>query len=260
MLGVWGPQGTREMAADDQWKNPVRWNKAARAAGRRDRVFCASLADVFEGPETMPGDIDARGHGPALVGGLHELPTLGSRIVATARERLFQLILDTPHLDWLLLTKRPQHVLPILGTWLHFAGGGWAKQSWPANIWVGASVENQARAEERCPHLMRIRAAGCRVVFMSCEPLLGGLDVRPWLDRDRGINWVIAGGESGAIEKIRPLDLMHARTLRDQCGDAGVPYWFKQIGHGVVGLDYKGKGEDIEDAPPDLRVRELPSP
>lgn len=234
VLGVWGPDGTREVAAEAQWRNPLKWNRAAEAAGARARVFCASLADVFEGPETF---------------------NAANNDVHNARERLFRLIDDTPHLDWLLLTKRPQHVLALYNDYLHWDRG----DEWPKNLWIGMTIENSKRMEERAKYAKRIREAGCPVVFASCEPLLEGIDLRPWLDRDRGINWVIAGGESGAANKIRPLDPLWARMLRDQCGDAGVPYFFKQLGNGVVGLTYKGKGEDWNDVPEDLRVREFPT-
>jgi protein gp37 len=249
VLGVWGKNGTREVAAEAQWKNPPKWNREAQAAGVRARVFCASLADVFEGPDTMP-ESDGGYSGDVF----HHVPTLGNDWIAAARDRLFELIHETPSLDWLLLTKRPQNVLPLYGNWLHWTHGG----KWPANVWIGASVENQRRADERGPELVKIRQAGCRVAFMSCEPLLEGIDVRPWLDRERGANWVICGGESGAADKVRSLDPHWARMLRDQCDEAGVPYFFKQLGIGVVSLSYKGKGGELDDIPEDLRVREFP--
>jgi protein gp37 len=249
VLGKWGKNGTRPVAAESYWKGPEKWNRDAAAEGKRRRVFCASLSDVFEGPDTMP-ESDGGYAGDVF----HYVPTLNNDWIAAARERLFELIRDTPWLDWLLLTKRPQNVLPIYGTYLHWTTGG----RWPANVWIGATIEDQIRAEKRGPELVKIRRAGCRVVFMSGEPLLSGLDMRPWLNREWGINWAICGGESGAADKIRPMDLMWARTLRDQCGDADVPYFFKQLGNGVVGLSYKGKGGDVEYIPEDLRVREFP--
>jgi len=202
-LGIWGPQGTRVVAAESYWKQPIKWNKDAEKAGERRRVFCASLADVFEGPETMP----AESWGP----------------VQAARLRLMELIDSTPWLDWLLLTKRPENVYPFLREELNSA-------SFPPNVWLGVSVENQEQADKRIPVLMNTPAA---VRFLSCEPLLGpidfrkvpsfnriGLDLRGW--------WVIVGGESGS--NARPMHPDWARSIRDQCQAAGVPFFFKQWG------------------------------
>lgn len=253
VLGVWGPNGTREIAAETQWANPPKWNRKAETEGVRAKVFCASLSDVFEGPETMPVSVGFRFDRemePAEF-----VASLYNDEVAAARARLFQLIGETRSLDWLLLTKRPQHVLPLYGNWLH-----WAQEKWPANAWIGISVENQARAEERLKYARRLREAGCPVVFVSAEPLLESVDLRPWLDRDYGVNWVICGGESGAVGKVRPFDPMWARLLRDQCGDAGVPFFMKQTGVLPVGLTVRGKGDGWDDLPEDLRVREIPKP
>lgn len=206
VLGVWGPRGTRVVAAESYWRQPLKWNAAAAAAGERHRVFCASLADVFEGPETMPES---------------EWPK-----VVAARARLFDLISDTPNLDWLLLTKRPQNIMQMLID----AGRGF--QDLPPWVWIGTSVEDQAAADERIPHLLRVPA---RVRFLSCEPLLGPVDLAPWLwfgvadpAPSGDIHWVIVGGESGA--GARPMHPEWARSLRDQCQAAGVSYFFKQWG------------------------------
>lgn len=123
VLGVWGPRGRRVVAAESYWRQPLAWNCDAEQAGERRRVFCASLADVFEGPETMPAE--------------------SWPVVEAARARLWRLIEVTPWLDWLLLTKRPVNAaqnsyVPI--TW-------WER--WPDNVWIGTSVENQAAADER---------------------------------------------------------------------------------------------------------------
>jgi len=224
------------------WAQPVKWNREAEAAGERHRVFCASLADVFEGDDTMPSE--------------------SWKSVDDARERLTWLIINTPHLDWLLLTKRPQNVMEMLPEdWM---------SGLPPNVWIGTSVENQAMAEERIPHLLQIPA---KVRFLSCEPLLGAVDLSGWAtdtgvwkcpncrytlqkcylrasDGAVGLNteqvrevcpndgatlrplslidWVIVGGESGA--NARPMHPDWARGLRDQCVEAGVAYFFKQWG------------------------------
>jgi len=225
-LGVWGPQGARVVAAEGYWREPLKWNAAAMAAGERRRVFCASLADVFEGPETMPAD--------------------SWPVVQRARERLFRLIEDTRQLDWLLLTKRPENAARMW--WIDPVTG----ESWsPPNVWLGTSVENQEAADERIPHLFNVPAV---VRFLSCEPLLGPVDLDPFLYCDgctidsisrgdehrprcpvtragRKLGWVIAGGESG--HQARPMHPGWARKLRDQCEAAGVPYLFKQWGEWI---------------------------
>ncbi len=103
------------------------------------------------------------------------------------------------------------------------------------NCWLGTSIENQQTADERIPHLLRCPA---KVRFLSCEPLLGPLDLSNWIvrvpeDEDGapfpgGIDWVIVGGESGP--HARPMHPDWARSLRNQCQAAGVPFFFKQWG------------------------------
>ena len=185
---IWGPSADRRFFGDAHWREPIKWNSEAARVGARRRVFCASMADVFERrPELAP-----------------------------LRQRLWQLITDTPALDWLLLTKRPEHVLrhvPWTGTW-------------PDNVWAGVTAENQRWATKRIPLLLQLPAA---VRFVSCEPLLGPLDLTAWIRGNRRIDWVIAGGESG--HKARPMNPEWARALRDQCTAAGVPFHFKQWGH-----------------------------
>lgn len=191
-LDLWGGENTpRRFFSDNHWADPLKWNRAAWAEGQRRRVFCASMADVFEDRR----DLDE------------------------PRARLWPLIEATPWLDWLLLTKRPETVRRL---------APWG-DTWPANVWLGTTVENQRYAEERIPLMLDIPAA---VRFVSCEPLLCALDLTPWLLKpgaDRGINWVIAGGESGP--KSRPMNPAWAESLRDQCLAAEVPFHFKQWGH-----------------------------
>lgn len=206
-LGIWGKNGTRAIGVESYWKQPIKWNKDAALAGERRRVFCASLADVFEGPESMPAD--------------------AVELVAAARRRLFDLIQATPNLDWLLLTKRPENITAMLPL-------GWG-DGYP-NVWLGTSVEDQAAADKRIPILLAVPA---RVRFLSCEPLLGSVDLglmgtlpaeispRYSLVYER-LHWVIVGGESGG--GARPMHPEWARSLRDQCTSAGVAFHFKQWG------------------------------
>ena len=129
------------------------------------------------------------------------------------RARLWELIARTPHLDWLLLTKRPTLVARSV-PWRH---------EWPANVWLGTTLESQDWVEPRLEPLLELPAA---VRFLSCEPLLGPLDLGPYLAR---IDWVIAGGESGG--RARPMNPEWPRSLRDQCAREGVAFHFKQWGH-----------------------------
>ena len=135
------------------------------------------------------------------------------------RDEAWDVVRRTPHHTYLILTKRPERIpacLPKL----------WGFKGW-AHVWLGVSVETQPYAEARIPLLLAVPAA---VRFLSCEPLLGPLDLYGWLNAAVGpmprIGWVIAGGESGP--SYRPMDIAWARELRDQCVAAGVPFFFKQ--------------------------------
>lgn len=213
---VWGPAKTTERRAMSKgyWHQPLKWDKAAREAGKRARVFCASMADVFEDHPQVEG----------------------------WRADLWDLIRLTPSLDWLLLTKRPENVLRMAPeSWL----GGF-----PDNVWVGTSCEDQRRADERIPHLLRVPS---RVHFLSCEPLLGPVDLSPWMSFEgtyekaewllakyhssQPIDWVICGGESGP--GARPMHQRWARILRDQCQAAGIAFHFKQHGEWIGGGDWE---------------------
>jgi protein gp37 len=189
---VWGVKEGRRFFTDKHWAEPLKWNEDAESDQQRKRVFCASMADVFE----LRTDLDVW------------------------RERLWQLISVTPWLDWLLLTKRPQNILNMV-PW---------ENDWPSNVWVGTTVEDQKRADERLPIILKIPAK-CR--FLSCEPLLGAVDLSKWTQSPEegffSIDWVIAGGESGP--NARAMLPGWARQLRDQCRVSKIPFHFKQWGH-----------------------------
>ena len=213
---TWGAGQARSRTKT--WGDPVRWNKQHEAFfsanGSRQRVFCASLADVFD----------------------NEVP-------AEWRMDLFKLISDTPNLDWLILTKRVGNVMPMC------SGDSLMFDVICERVWLGATIVNQAEADRDIPKLLAVPAAKR---FLSMEPLLGPVDLTHWIglqpaigattyrdDEDiyrcdltgtpvDGIDWVIVGGESGP--NARPMHPDWARSLRDQCEAAGVPFLFKQWG------------------------------
>ena len=210
----WGPHGKRERTSPANWRKPISWSRKAGAAGRRDRVFCASLADVFDNAVPEAWRID-----------------------------LWHLIRETPNLIWMLLTKRPQNIakmLPIAA----------ADFDIRKRIWLGTTAENQEEADRRIPDLLKNHAA---VHFASMEPLLGPADIADYLpvphplnlastyvdgdgverldisgERIVGLDWIIVGGESGP--NARPTHPDWVRSIRDQCAAAGVAFFLKQWG------------------------------
>ncbi len=246
---VWGARAPRRMLSANYWRQPLKWNDAARQAGERHRVFCASMADVFEDIK-HPGVIDAR-------------------------LSLWGAITETPHLDWLLLTKRPENFRELL-----------PNRPSP-NVWLGVSVEDQATADERIPLLIQTPAAKR---FVSYEPALGPVDFRCLApfddfhtdaldtpDPTRRLDWIIVGGESGP--GARPFDVEWARSTVKQCREAGVVCFVKQLGAqpvsdsdddrrhcGDMNLPHpfrlilnSRKGGYLHEWPEDLRVREFPA-
>lgn len=219
---TWG--GERRRTSAKNWQLPLKWNAQAAREGRRFRVFCASLADVFD-----------------------------NQVPPAWRAELFALIQQTPHLDWLLLTKRIGNVQAMI------EAPGMQKDGLPPNVWLGATVVNQAEADRDIPKLLAVPA---RVRFLSIEPMLGPIDLTRIKLHKGGIDlaadappewrsvrevavvmnalkgpkqlgmaplsWVICGGESGPA--ARPMHPDWARSLRNQCAAAGVPFLFKQWG------------------------------
>lgn len=247
----WTPEGwggPRRRTSPSNWKQPHRW-EAQHAQfyaqhGRRQRVFCASLADVFD--NQVPDEW------------FHDLMVV---------------IQQTPNLDWLLLTKRPQNIVRRVNECGAVAGNG--TRYLPINAQLGTSAEDQKRADLNIPALCKAKETlGVRVAFVSFEPLLGPVDLTQiddgtahrdvpreewgsaddeesppglwwnvltgdrtimhggatgdWSRTDSKLDWVIVGGESG--HQARPMSIQWARILRDQCSAAGVPFLFKQWG------------------------------
>ena len=243
---IWGPKGTRVEVKS--WRSTLnKISKRALAEGRRLKVFVQSMSDTFEGPETM-GGVDSENW----------------KLVSRLRQELLELIPEHPELDFLLLTKRPENVLKY-----GRVGMAWMKDGVPPNAWVGVSIEGQLTADDRLSKLAKIPAA---VRFVSCEPMIGPVDIEPYLRcpecnysnadarlhmdhflcSQRGgllppeIHWVIFGGESGP--KARPMHPDWVRSLRDQCVAANVPFFFKQWGEWLPWMEFSDAhvDDDIE--------------
>lgn len=242
---LWGgAKSDRRFFGDAHWREPEQWNRDAVNAQRqayglhlpRQRVFCASMADVFEDR----GDLTPHLH------------------------RLFALVIDTPLLDWLFLTKRPEawaKRLEAVLRWNENNGGRADVHAWaldwlsgdkaPPNVWMGATAENQFYVDKRTDEL---RAIPARVRFLSMEPLLEAVSFRPKSntlkeklvslergDASRpalldGIHWVIVGGESGGVDKRRPFEIEWLQGIANQCDAAGVALHVKQDAGGTSGL------------------------
>ena len=214
-------------------KKPYKWNRDAKNLGVRARVFCSSLSDVFD-----------------------------AEVPQEWRDELWVVIEQTPNLDWLLLTKRPENILKMLPLpWL---------ERLPSHVWVGTSCEDQETLDYRVRYLKDVRAS---VRFLSCEPLLGSLNLKTSIEQE-WIDWVIVGGESGSharsVQAREPhVDaIVHAiEEIHEQCidpvhqGKPTIPLFVKQLG--TVYARHYGfedrKGENPDEWPVRLRAwREFP--
>ena len=258
-LGVkWGTGQPRRRTSEANWRQPLRWNAEAARTGAFWPVFCSSLADVFD----------------------NEVPT-------SWRVDLFRLIEQTPHLTWLLLTKRVGNVERLVDAAADVMD---EVLLWPLpNVWLGATITNQEEANRDIPKLLAVPAAKR---FVSYEPALGPVDWsrhlwqccgnpipgnpgNGWTEppdpptccgepEPCGIGWIIIGGESDQRGmKARPFNLEWARSTVRQCRAAGAAVFFKQGGSHVI-LDGKRmelrnrSGADPAEWPADLRVQERP--
>lgn len=256
VMGVWGTLeegGTREVAAARYWRLPLHWNAEAAGRlvgmGRRPRVFLGSVMDFFEAwPESK---------------------------ITMARGDAWDMIGRCRNLDWILLTKRPENIPRMLPfDWLYRTSNdvnphqmlllGQVNHRY-SHVWLGVTVENQARAEERVPLLLKIPAA---VRWLSCEPLLGPIDLTRWLKTGE-IHWVVVGGESMQGGRCREFNIEWAEEVVNQCDAAGVPVFVKQLGSkpvvpadvGFTPLHFKQKaGNDPEEWPEWMRRRDFPRP
>lgn len=221
-------QGFDLRLVPEKLDEPLHWKKPRR-------IFVNSMSDLFH--EKVPFEyIDRVWH-----------------TMAEAHQHIYQ-----------ILTKRPERMLEFFEwtkTELKRAGldEWWKGYTVMPHVHLGVSVENQDAADKRIPILLQVPAA---VRFLSCEPLLGPVDLRDglWVGPEGGaeysytprnmISWVIVGGESG--HGCRPMDLDWARSIRDQCRETGTAFFMKQTGGA------RDKGESLESIPEDLRFREYP--
>lgn len=211
----WGPGKPRSRTKT--WNDPVKWNKAAKASGVRKKVFCASLADWLDDEVPLPW-----------------------------REDLFALIDACPHLDWLMLTKRPQNAKTMLPP-------DWWDNPRP-HVWFGVTAENQKYWDIRVPILRTIPAA---LRWVSYEPALGPLVM------DAPVDWLIVGGESEQTSEARPFRIEWCESVIAQCrGNKTVPF-MKQTGTNatLLGQPFHTKdkaGTNPAEWPESIRVREFP--
>lgn len=296
VLGQWGTEaqgGTRVVASENGpngWRAPELWNERREQEARNTARPIAphfvfpSWCDPFE---DWPGRMHSHTGRPLwwCGGSLTNSPVPSDGLpddgryasMQDVRDRLWQLIEDTPRLTWLLLTKRPENVRGMVPP-------AWMRDGFPRNVWLGASAENQYYAARRTLELVAVPAA---VRFLSVEPQLEEINLgligtlprtvtgSAYVLTCQRIQWVICGGESGP--NARPFSVEWARKLRDECREAGVKFFMKQLGSNAVGEDADAvnssaptrfalgtiltadrKAGDPAEWPEDLHVREMP--
>ena len=220
----WGPGAPREIARELNWQEPPKWDRRAAAKGIRARVFCASMADVFD----------------------KEAPR-------AARHRLWKLVRSTPNLDWLILTKRPQNIQEYLPH-------DWGSAGYP-NVWLGTSCEDRKHG---FPRVDALRAIPAKVHFVSCEPLLEDISDIDLSNIDWLITGGESGRKARTFDVAwaRALrDLCNKNNVRlfvKQMGarpiECGTPLKFHKTAEGKRDID----GKSTDNFPVDLRIREFP--
>jgi protein gp37 len=266
-LELWGPapQAKRRLTTDAVWAQPLRWDRQARRDEKPHRVFAFSQADICEEYDGQMVNhkgvplwfLPTHGHHKPVAGIEPPDDRFRTYTLDVARARLFDVMECTSALTWQMLTKRVENITRMVPRhWL---------DRWPPHVWAMTSVEDQERADQRIPELLKVPAT---VRGLSVEPLLGPIKLNPQLWWRAGgksaISWVIIGGESGP--KARPCAVEWVRDLVRQCQAAGVAVFVKQLGADVLHLDggrrvsfRDKKGGDMSEWPADLRVRQFPS-
>lgn len=234
------------VAHKGQWDKPLHWKKAKR-------IFVCSMGDLFH--EAVMGEHLKATENPS------------PDVLPTPLMKIFGIMNQNPQHTFMLLTKRPENALRFCGSIgimptyrignPTYALGTPSGEIWPENVWAGVTAENQARANQRIPDLLKIPAAKH---FLSIEPMLGPVDLTKIIKDSEprefdslkrwnvsglsvGLDWVIVGGETGP--GARPMDPDWARSVRDQCHAAGVPFFMKKMSGGGL-------------PPDDLLIREFP--
>jgi protein gp37 len=221
----WGPKASRRFFGDKHWNEPLKWHRRAQKAGVPERVFCGSMCDVFEDRR----DLDSQ------------------------RERLWDLIQETPMLTWLLLTKRPENFRKMV-PWMHARRARHAV-SW-SNVWLGITAGTQERLDTCAPYLLDAPAV---VRFISVEPILEPLNLDVVLSDRPTANWIIVGDESGYHR--RPANLEWVRNIQIQCERERVAFFFKQWHHASFLRGDRDIGKAVKDEKPMLdgvSYREFP--
>jgi protein gp37 len=259
--------GTSIQWTDATW-NPVRGCTKVSAGCKH--CYAERFAERFRG---VPGHPFEQGFDVRLVPEALDLPARWKkprRVFVNSMSDLFHEAVPFDFIDrvFAVMARERRHTFQVLTKraarmrqWCEERGRGW---SLVPNIWLGVSVEDRTAAFDRVPHLIETPAA---VRFLSCEPLLGPIDLSPWLIADRGergrsrlglLHWVIVGGESGP--GARPMRIPWASYVVAQCRSAGVPVFVKQIGAVAAreAMSADKKGGDMTLWPPSLRVREFP--
>jgi protein gp37 len=250
----WGPKGTRSKTKT--WNDPIRWNKEALEAGENRKVFCCSLADVFEDFNGVITDSKQNQLWRDKEGRYSDCndPNFQPYEVATfdhLRVDLFKIIDKTPNLSWLLLTKRPENILNM-----------WTGK-YRDNVWLGTSIADQSEVDKFIQPLLTAKHLA-KYLFLSAEPQISNLDLKDYLFPSPLVDWVICGGESKqGKEEPRPFDTEWARFSVNQCRQAGVPFFLKQFGSVVYDNGNRiqmstSHGDVVSEWPAELRVRECP--
>ena len=232
-----------------QWLKPCKWKKPRL-------IFVCSMGDLFHKDVSFD---------------------LVHKVLAVA--------INEPRHTFILLTKRPERMYEFITHYRHDGHHVFSdrvtpynpsrnkqayllldhKQDWPlANLWLGGSAENQAALDARAPYVISTPSA---LWFMSLEPLIGPIDLRPRPNpdtcivcgegpdaphnhpfgyRNRGLDWIIVGGETGP--GARPMHPEWVRKIRDQCAQAGIPFFFKSWG------EYGPSGVDLQTGEPTFRM------
>lgn len=247
---IWGVDKPRKQIKG-VFADLQKMHERAKAANEIHRVFVGSMMDIFEDPMQV---IDSKS---TLIEKCDCYVCEGQFSTEHIRQWFFRsVVLNSPNLLFLLLTKRPQNIIKCIPhEWIDLP---------PANVMYGTSISDQSTANLMIPRLLMVPG----MHFLSVEPQVGPISLRwaIWHDYNdpskaevflvgkkqvrvrgqydgvKGIDWIIQGGESGPLK--RPFDLTWARSLRDECQEAGIPYFFKQI-------------DKIQPIPEDLQMKQF---